>query len=35
MNPVTAARAERGAWRDVQNGWRQLYGDFDRLGVSV
>lgn len=23
------------AWCDVPNGWRQLYGDFDRLGVSV
>lgn len=27
--------AERGAWRDVQSGWRQLYGDIERLGVSV
>ena len=27
--------AERGAWREVPHGWRQLYGDFDRLGVSV
>ena len=23
------------AWCDVPNGWRQLYGDFDRLGLSV
>ncbi len=23
------------AWRDLRNGWRQLYGDFDRLGLSV
>src|SRR4051794_2145028 len=30
-----AALAERGAWAEVQSGWRQLYGDFDRLGVSV
>src|SRR3954468_9179480 len=27
--------AEREAWRDVASGWRQLYGDFDRLGLSV
>ena len=26
---------ERGAWNDVRAGWRQLYGSFDRLGVSV
>ncbi|MBV9008286.1 MAG: helix-turn-helix transcriptional regulator [Verrucomicrobia bacterium] len=30
-----AASAERGAWRDVPLGWRQLYGDFGELGVSV
>jgi AraC-like DNA-binding protein len=29
------AVAEEGAWRDVRDGWRQLYGDFDRLGLSV
>ena len=23
------------AWGELQNGWRQLYGDFERLGVSV
>jgi len=23
------------AWRPVAQGWRQLYGDFDRLGLSV
>ena len=22
-------------WHEVRHGWRQLYGDFDRLGVSV
>jgi AraC family transcriptional regulator len=27
--------AERGAWRGVAQGWRQLYGDFDRMGVSI
>src|SRR5438045_2087991 len=26
---------ERDAWRDVAPGWRQLYGDFGRLGLSV
>ncbi|MGI9115396.1 MAG: helix-turn-helix transcriptional regulator [Chthoniobacterales bacterium] len=30
-----AALAERGAWRAVPQGWRQLYGDFEKLGVSV
>ncbi|MGI8482500.1 MAG: helix-turn-helix transcriptional regulator [Chthoniobacterales bacterium] len=30
-----AASAERGAWRAVPQGWRQLYGDFEELGVSV
>src|SRR5438874_5146867 len=30
-----AALAERGAWRAVPHGWRQLYGDFEKLGVSV
>jgi AraC family transcriptional regulator len=29
------AVAERGAWRSVPKGWRQLWGDFDRLGVSI
>jgi AraC-like DNA-binding protein len=29
------AVAERGAWREVPKGWRQLWGDFDRLGVSL
>ena len=28
-------RAECGAWREVEEGWRPLYGDFDQLGVSV
>lgn len=27
--------AEGGAWQSVQNGWRQLYGDFDQLGISI
>ena len=27
--------AEQGAWREVQEGWRPLYGDVDQLGVSV
>jgi AraC family transcriptional regulator len=29
------ALAEKGAWRAVPQGWRQLYGDFGKLGVSV
>jgi AraC-like DNA-binding protein len=32
---VNEAIAERGAWRTVPKGWRQLWGDFDRLGVSL
>ena len=35
MNHKSPALAEGGAWRQVQAGWRQLYGDFDELGVSV
>jgi AraC family transcriptional regulator len=35
MNSPEAVLAEQGAWRNVPHGWRQLYGDFDRLGVSV
>src|SRR5438046_5951125 len=29
------AHAEQGAWKGLVPGWRQLYGDFDRLGVSI
>jgi AraC-like DNA-binding protein len=35
MLSIDEAAAERGAWRAVPQGWRQLYGDFDRLGVSL
>ena len=35
MFSTNEAAAERGAWRTVPQGWRQLYGDFDRIGVSV
>src|SRR5438270_13357605 len=28
-------RAEHDAWGRLAQGWRQLYGDFDREGVSV
>ena len=35
MSARTESVTEREAWRDVAPGWRQLYGDFDRLGVSV
>ena len=26
---------EQGAWKEVAPGWRQLYGDFQRLGLSI
>jgi AraC-like DNA-binding protein len=32
---VNETIAERGAWREVPKGWRQLWGDFNRLGVSL
>jgi AraC family transcriptional regulator len=35
MYSGNAAFAEQGAWRSVPQGWRQLYGDFEKLGVSV
>jgi AraC family transcriptional regulator len=35
MSANSEVHAEREAWRDVECGWRQLYGDFDRLGLSV
>jgi AraC family transcriptional regulator len=35
MLSIDEAAAERGGWRAVPKGWRQLYGDFDRLGVSL
>jgi AraC-like DNA-binding protein len=35
MAARTESVAEKEAWRDVAHGWRQLYGDFDRLGLSV
>ena len=35
MISLDPAMAEQGAWRDVPQGWRQLYGDFEKLGVSV
>jgi AraC family transcriptional regulator len=35
MSSINEVHAEREAWRDVRQGWRQLYGDFDRLGISV
>lgn len=35
MIATNEAAAERGAWRGVPQGWRQLYGDFDRMGVSI
>jgi AraC-like DNA-binding protein len=35
MSFTSEAHSEQGAWRSVAPGWQQLYGDFDRLGVSV
>jgi AraC family transcriptional regulator len=35
MYSGNAALAEQGTWRTVPQGWRQLYGDFGELGVSV
>jgi AraC-like DNA-binding protein len=35
MIAINETAAERGAWREVPRGWRQLYGDFDRMGVSI
>ena len=29
------ATYEKGAWAEVKEGWRQLYGSFSREGVSV
>lgn len=31
----TAETAEKGAWSSVSAGWKQLYGNFTRTGVSV
>src|SRR5215469_5028727 len=30
-----AMHDEQGAWKEVATGWRQLYGDFERLGLSI
>ena len=35
MSFAVAAGTEGEAWREVRDGWRPLYGDFDRLGLSV
>src|SRR5438132_2995383 len=35
MSSMNEWRAESGAWREVEEGWRPLYGDFDQLGLSV
>jgi len=35
MSSTSEAHSEQSAWRSVAPGWQQLYGDFDRLGVSV
>src|ERR1700745_1927519 len=30
-----AMHNEQGAWKEVAPGWSQLYGDFERLGLSI
>src|SRR5213595_3232339 len=35
MSVTNGLTTERDAWRGVAQGWRQLYGDFDRHGLSV
>jgi AraC family transcriptional regulator len=35
MISKAAALAEQGAWRDVPDGWRPLYGDVEQFGVGV
>src|SRR5207253_71434 len=35
MLSINQSTMSEDAWRAVPQGWRQLYGDFDRLGVSV
>jgi AraC-like DNA-binding protein len=35
MDSKTAALPEQGAWSSVHPGWRQLYGDFERMGVNL
>jgi AraC-like DNA-binding protein len=35
MNPAAAPLRAPRPWRDVRHGCRQLYGDFERLGLSV
>lgn len=32
---LTADSVERGAWRSVASGWKQLYGNFPQTGVSI
>jgi AraC family transcriptional regulator len=35
MISKTVALAEQGAWREVPDGWRPLYGDVEQFGVGV
>jgi AraC-like DNA-binding protein len=35
MIAKVAASAERGAWREVPDGWKPLYGDVEQFGVAV
>ena len=35
MSSASASSLTAHVWSDLHQGWRQLYGDFDRLGLSV
>ncbi|MEP6699348.1 MAG: AraC family transcriptional regulator [Verrucomicrobiota bacterium] len=35
MVAIDENAVERGVWREFPQGWRQLYGDFEQLGVSI
>ena len=35
MNLAREITAAPEAWREIETGWRQLYGDFEKLGLSI
>ena len=35
LAPTSRPAAENGAWKNIDGEWRQLYGNFDRDGISV
>ena len=35
MKPALASHPTGHNWGNLQNGWRRLYGDYERLGLSV